>query len=314
MNRHTMTGWFWRFLAAAVFLAGLAPVLASAQQIYKTEQAAADALVNAISRNDKAALGKVLGANWRRFIPTQDIDKEDIDNFLAAWSKSNRIVKPSPDKALLEVGDQGWTFPIPIVKRKTGWQFDLRAGADEMRTRRIGRNEMGAMQAMLAYFDAQKEYASADRMGDGVLQYAQKFDSSPGKRDGLYWPVAAGEEESPLGPLVADIKPGEGYYGYRYKILKGQGKDAPGGAYSYLINNRMVSGFAMIAWPVRYGDTGVMSFMVSHDGQVYQKDLGPKTAELAKKITTFNPGSGWERVEVPVPVAATATSGGQQMQ
>ena len=157
------------------------------------------------------------------------------------------------------------------------------------------------MQATLAYFDAQKEYALKARTGDGVLQYAQRFVSTPGKRDGLYWPDAPGQDESPLGPLYAGQKPGEGYHGYYYRILKAQGKDAPGGAYDYLIKGRMVSGFALIAWPMRYGDTGVMSFIVSHDGVVYQKDLGSGTDGIARGMTRFNPDSTWQKVTVPPP-------------
>ncbi len=170
-----------------------------------------------------------------------------------------------------------------------------------MKTRRIGRNELAVMQAALAYFDAQKDYASVDRIGDGVLQYAQKFWSSPGKHDGLYWPVNADEEESPLGPLFAesDKKPGEGYQGYHFKILTAQGKDAPDGAYSYLIKDRMVSGFALIAWPMKYGDSGVMSFMVNHDGQLYEKDLGKQSDAIANKTTAFNPDASWRKVSPP---------------
>lgn len=279
---------------------------AHAQKVYESATAAADAFKAAVASGDKSALSTVLGKNWKSFIPTGSVDKEDIDTFLAGWNKAHRIVEQTPDKSLLEVGDQGWTLPIPIVKAKNGWKFDPVAGADEMRTRRIGRNELATIQATLAYFDAQKEYSGEDRNGDGVLEYAQKFKSSKGKHDGLYWPVSGKEPESPLGPLVADLKPGEGYHGYRYKILTGQGKAAPGGAYSYLIKKRMVSGFAVVAWPLRYGDTGVMSFMISHDGQLYEKDLGPKSESRASSMTLFNPDDGWSKV--PLPASALAAS------
>jgi len=288
-------------VALTLGLALSAPVLA--QKAYESAEAAANAFQAAVAKDDKAALGTVLGKNWKSLIP-KDVDREDIDTFLAGWNKAHRIVAQTPDKSLLEVGDQGWTLPIPIVKGKAGWKFDPVAGADEMKTRRIGRNELATIQASLAYFDAQKEYAGQDRNGDGVLEYAQKFKSSKGKQDGLYWPASGNAPESPLGPLVADLKPGEGYYGYRYKILTSQGKAAPGGAYSYLIKGRMVSGFAAVAWPVRYGDTGVMSFLISHDGQLYEKDLGPKSAELAAKMTSFNPDDGWSKV--PLPASALA--------
>ena len=294
----------------AVLLAAmlLTSTMAMAQKAYDSADAAATAFQAAVAKGDKAALATVLGKNWKRFVPTQGIDQEDLDTFLAAWDKGHRIVVQTPEKSLLEVGTEGWTLPIPIVKAKTGWQFDPVAGADEMHTRRIGRNELATIQATLAYFDAQKEYASQDRNGDGVLEYAQKFKSSKGKRDGLYWPVSGKEQESPLGPLVADMKPGEGYHGYRYKILTGQGKAAPGGAYSYLIKRRMVSGFAVVAWPLRHGDTGVMSFMISHDGQLYEKNLGTKSEAVASQMKLFNPDDGWTKVPLPASAQPAGTT------
>ena len=166
--------------------------------------------------------------------------------------------------------------------------------------RRIGRNELAVMQVMLAIYDAEKEYARGDRNGDGVLQYASRFASSPGKRDGLYWPTKAGEAQSPLGPSVAAAHAAggsseAGYYGYRYKLLTGQGKNAPGGAFDYIARGRMIGGFAAVAWPVEYGDTGVMTFIVSHDGVVYEKDLGPDTAARAAAMTRFDPDSSWQK-------------------
>jgi hypothetical protein len=187
-------------------------------------------------------------------------------------------------------------LPIPIVEGKGGWRFDARAGADEIRTRRIGRNELTAMQASLAYYDAQKEYATADRHGDGVLQYAQRIVSTPGMKDGLYWAELPGEDESPLGPVFGDDKPGDSYHGYLFRVLKAQGPNAPGGAYDYRIKGRMTAGFALVAWPLRYGDTGVMTFMVSHDGRLYQKDLGPNTGAIARSMTRFDPDGTWKEV------------------
>jgi hypothetical protein len=295
MTRHNILG----FVLAAAVAVALVPSLARAQQAYPTAEAAAEAFTDAVARNDDNALRAVLGADWKRFIPTLDVDQDDIYAYLAAWAKSHKVVPQGADKAVLAVGDKGWTLPIPIVKDAAGWKFDPRAGADEMRTRRIGRNELAAMQAVLAYYDAQKEFASRDRNKDGAREYAQKLVSSPGKQDGLFWPTKAGEPDSPLGPLLADIKPGEGYHGYRYRILKAQGKDAPGGAYDYVIGGRMRAGFALVAWPIRYGDTGVMSFIVSHDGQVYEKDLGSGTDGIARGMTRFNPDSSWTKVAVP---------------
>jgi hypothetical protein len=164
-----------------------------------------------------------------------------------------------------------------------------------MRTRRIGRNELGVQQAVLAYYDAQKEYAQTDWNNDGRPEYAQKLISTPGQHDGLYWPASAGEPESPLGPLLANRTPGTSYYGYHYKILKTQGPNAPGGARSYMVNGRMVDGFALVAWPARYGDTGVMTFLIGSDGVVYQKDLGPDTDATAKAITAYDPNPSWEK-------------------
>ena len=169
-----------------------------------------------------------------------------------------------------------------------------------MRTRRIGRNELSAMQATLAYFDAQREYALKDRDGNGVLEYAQRFASTPGKYDGLYW-AARGKDASPLGPLFAKrrSRKGPGYHGYHFKILKAQGKDAPGGAYDYIVGGRMRSGFALVAWPVRYGDTGVMSFMVSHDGTVVEKDLGPDSRRQRARNDALQSGRDWKKAAVP---------------
>jgi hypothetical protein len=288
-------------LAATALLAVaslLVPALAVAQQPYPSAETAAQAFHDAVSSNDSAALRKILGADWKRFLPADVIGRADLQAFLAAWDKAHKVVVTDQDKAVLAVGDGGWTLPIPMVMKDGTWRFDPRAGADEMRTRRIGRNELATMQAVLAYFDAQKEYAQRDRDGDGVLSYARKFASSPGQRDGLYWPDDA-QGESPLGPRFGGVSPGEGYHGYHYKILTAQGKDAPGGAYDYVIGNRMRAGFALIAWPIQYGDTGVTSFMISHEGVIYQKDLGPKSAVIAREMKTFNPDSTWTRVNAP---------------
>lgn len=272
---------------------------AAAQQSYPSAQAAADAFVDAIATNDVDTLNKVLGAGWRDFVPTHEVYRSDINRFLAASAKSRKLINLSDDTAMLEVGGEGWTLPIPIVKGNEGWHFDPAAGKEGMQIRRIGRNERGAMQAALAYYDAQKDYARTDRDGDGVLQYAQKFVSSTGKHDGLYWPTESGAPQSPLGPLIADLKPGEGYHGYRYKILTSQGPKAPGGAYDYIIRGRMAGGFALIAWPLKYGETGVMSFMVSHDGKLYEKNLGPGSAAAAQGVKRFNPDETWKALDPP---------------
>lgn len=287
-----MTAYRSRIALALALLCASISVLA--QQAFESPDAAANAFVDAVRKQDEAAMQKVLGANWREFIPRQDPD--DVQAFLTAWDKSHRIQNPAPDRALIAVGDEDWTLPVPIAKAQTGWQFDVQAGAEEMKTRRIGRNELATMQAALAYYDAQKEYAQQDRDGDNVLQYAQKFMSTPGKHDGLYWDAKDDEPESPLGPLFASHKPGESYYGYRYRILTAQGKNAKGGAYDYVIKGRMTSGFALIAWPDKYGDSGVMSFMISHDGQLYEKNLGADSATAAQQIKLFDPDESWRKV------------------
>ena len=263
---------------------------------YPSADAAATAFVQAIRANDKVALAKVLGPNWKDFIPTEGIDRSDLDTFLARYDEAHRI-EGDAKGSHLAVGKDGWTLPIPLVQEGAGWHFDVKAAQSEIRTRHIGSNELATEKGMLAYYDAQRDYASKDRMGDGVLQYAQKFMSTQGKHDGLYWPVTGDEPESPLGPLFAEITPGQGYHGYRYRILTAQGPSAPGGAYNYVVGGRMTSGFAAIAWPVKYGETGVMSFMVSHDGEVFEKDLGKDGAKLAAGMKQFDPDSSWQEVK-----------------
>ena len=202
----------------------------------------------------------------------------------------------------LAVGKEAWVLPVPLAKVDGGWAFDLEAGEPELRARRIGRNELDAVQATLAYVDAQDEYAGMDRDGDGVLEYAQKFVSSDGAQDGLYWEAAEGEPPSPLGPLFGDDTPEGVWHGYHYRILTAQGPSAPRGAYDYRLGENMSRGFALVAWPARYADSGVMSFIVSHDGEVFEKDLGPDGDKVARAMTVFDPDSSWEEV------AETATA------
>jgi hypothetical protein len=284
-------------VALALFVAGM-PAAIAQKKAFASPEAAMDAFGAAIATTDDAAIDALFGADHEKFIPPVGADVRY--RFLAEWAKSHAIKPEGDAKALIAVGNDGWTFPVPIVKTATGWQFDTRAGADEMRIRRIGRNERAVEQVMLAIFDAQKEYASVDRDNDGLLEYAMKFASSAGKHDGLYWPTKSGEPQSPLGPLLAvgHAAGGSreaGYFGYRYKLLGSQGKSAPGGAYDYVARGRNIGGFAAVAWPVKYGDTGVMTFMVSHDGVVYEKDLGPNTAARASSMTRFDPDSTWKK-------------------
>jgi len=284
-------------LAACAALVIAVPSMA--QHAYPSAEAASEALIDAISRNDEAALRRVLGAKWRSFVPEGSMGRDDVDAFLAGWKKQHRIIQGAGGESLLEVGDAGWTLPIPLVAKAGRWNFDPAAGALIMRERRVRHNEMAAVQAALAYYDAQKEYALHDHDGNGVLEYAQKFISAPGRHDGLYWSDGATQEQSPLGPLYVTQASGAGYHGYRFKILKAQGMSAPGGAYRYVIGGRMRSGFALVAWPVRYGQTGLESFIVSHAGVVYQKDLGPRTSKAAAEMELFNPDASWRKVNVP---------------
>lgn len=284
----------------------LAPALlistipAYAQALYPSADDAANAFVEALARNDEDALKRVLGSDFQRFIPTDGIGEDDIYQFLGEWSKNHQIVQdPTADKgrvtAHLTVGYSGWSLPIPLVQAGKGWRFDLPAARDEMLTRRIGRNERAAILTSLAYLDAQYDYRNLTR------HYAQRFVSTPGQHDGLYWTTAPGEAESPLGPLAATMPggtlPQEAYHGYHYRILTAQGPHAKGGAQNYLENGVLSKGFGLIAAPADYGKTGVMSFIVNQEGQVYQRNLGPQTTQVAAQIKSFDPDSDWQAVQ-----------------
>jgi hypothetical protein len=230
-------------------------------------------------------------------MPLDPVSEEDRKGFLAAWAQGHRVERDGAS-ARLVLGD-GWTLPIPIVRRGEGWVFDAPAGVEEIRLRRIGRNELAAIAALRGLLDAEREYAEEDRNGDGVLEYARRFTSSPGQRDGLYWPTAEDEPESPAGPLFETEGVEDGYHGYRFRILEAQGPAADGGARSYLSAGRLVNGFAAVAWPARYGETGVMTFAINHEGVVHQSDLGPDTAAVASAMTLYDPSARW--VALPSP-------------
>jgi hypothetical protein len=286
-----------RALGVVLFAGGLSlSGAAFAQKAFPSAEAAVDAFVDSVARNDDVQLGEVLGADWRKLIPMGPQADESKTLFLEAWSRNHRVIAAGEGKAALEVGTNGWTLPIPIVRSASGWSFDTRAGAEEVRARRIGRNELAAIQVALAYTDAQEEYARRDWDGDGAKSFALRPLSTRGKRDGLYWPTLADEPESPLGAEFADARPGQPYHGYAYRILTAQGKDAPGGAKSYVRNGRMTDGYALVAWPAKYADTGVMTFIVSRDRVVYEKNLGPGTDALARAIREYNPDATWRKV------------------
>lgn len=282
--------------------AGSLPAIAAGahQSAFASPEAAASALVAAARSNRTGALTRILGPGGDKLVSSGDpvADKEGRAKFVAAYAKEHELDKSADGRITLVVGDDHWPLPIPIVRQGKTWRFDTKAGQQEILARRIGRDELGAIEVCRAYADAQKEYASVDRNGDGILEYAQKFTSAKGKRDGLYWPVKPGEAQSPMGPLVASAH-AEGYkrqpyHGYYYRILKGQGKNAGGGAYSYMAKGRMIGGFALVAYPAEWGNSGIMTFMVNQDGTVYEKNLGPKTETTARAMTAFNPDDSWK--------------------
>ncbi len=268
---------------------------------------AAKALLEAIASQDNNRLIALFGSQAAELVSSGDdvADKNNRSEFAALAQEKMRIETASEDKAILHVGNSDWPFPIPVVKQGEGWQFDVEQGRQEILNRRIGRNELSTVAAMRGYVEAQFDYTNLDRDDDGVSEYAQKFNSEPGKFDGLFWEVAEGQPQSPLGPLFAQAK-AEGYktkgasekpspfHGYYYRILTRQGANVPGGKYDYIINGNMIAGFGLVAFPAQYGSSGIMTFVVNHQGKVYQKDLGPKTTEIVEKMKEYNPDSTWE--------------------
>ena len=281
------------------------------QTVFPSPDEAVKELVASARTGDAAAMIRVLGPGSKEIIESGDpvADKTARERFIKSFEDAHKIVMQGDAKAVLSTGKDDWPFPIPVVKDGSGWHFDTTAGKSEILNRRIGRNELAVIQVVQAYVDAQREYYLANPQDDKMLQYAQRIASTPGKRDGLYFQTKAGERPSPLGPLV-DTSRAEGYsksddgkrtpyHGYHYRILKSQGPDAPGGAYDYVVRGRMIGGFALVAWPASYDNSGVMTFIVNHEGIVYEKDLGLGTSGTAQKMTTFNPDKTWKRVEIP---------------
>ena len=301
------------FTCGVIFLAlsdssfSATPSTNSMGKAFTSAESAAQALAGAAKNKDRSMLREVLGPSSDDLQMSDKIQgDQELTAFSTAFDSSHRIVRDSDTSATLEVGADNWPLPVPIVQKGGEWFFDTDAGKEEIINRRIGRNELSALATMRAYADAQREYASRDRDNDQVLEYAQKILSTSGKRDGLYWPTDTDGQMSPLGPMVADAQ-GEGYmkissgdqsgrrpfHGYYYKILTRQGSHAPGGKYDYVINGNMIGGFAMVAWPADYGDSGIMSFVINQQGRVYQKDLGPSTASIAQKMEAYDPDSSW---------------------
>ncbi|MEW6454812.1 MAG: DUF2950 domain-containing protein [Pseudomonadota bacterium] len=296
-----------RFLClVGVATMALALSEARAQQTFNNAEAAADALAAAARTGDRKQIVTVLGPGSADIVSSGDDvqDDETRKAFVTAYDAKHSIKQESGKPATLLIGQGDFPFPIPLVEKNGSWSFDTKAGREEILFRRIGRNELAAIQASLAYVDAQNEYADMTKTPDGMAVYAQKIVSSPGKKDGLYWPAAQGEPESPLGEAVAEATT-QGYrvgttpipfHGYYYKILTRQGPTAPGGAVNYVVGGNMVGGFALVAYPAEYGNSGVMTFVVNHNGNVFQKDLGPNTRQIAQRMTAFNPDHTWKKV------------------
>jgi len=280
----------------------------SRQQVFPSVAAAAKALVAAARTDDMAALSSILGGDAKEILSSGDpvADNNSRDNFVAKYDQMQRLAYDDQGRVILYLGADNWPFPIPLVKSGNGWVFDTEAGKRELLFRRIGRNELFTIDVLADLADAQQEYAGEIRDDASVKQFARKIQSSPGKHDGLYWPVSSGEEESPIGPLIGDAT-AEGYqtgatapipfHGYYYRILSRQGKNAPGGAKDYLVEGKMTQGFAFLAYPATYRASGVMTFMINQSGVIVQKDLGPDTAKVANKITEYNPDKSWDEVD-----------------
>jgi Protein of unknown function (DUF2950) len=291
-------------LAAVVLIAAVVPV--RAQQTYPTPEAAVKDLVDSAKAKTPGFGDRILGKDGAALLRSGDADEDarNLKEFNEAATAETEIDDGPNGAKVLRVGKNGWTLPLPLVKTNAGWRFDAALGKEEMTNRRVGYNEFSAIEACKAYVAAQVEYQRLDRDGDGLREYARKIISTPGAHDGLYWPPEGQADISPLDGFVEDAnlagrsggKP-EPYNGYNFRILTAQGPAAPGGAFSYLINGHMIAGYAMVAWPETYGDSGVETFICGQNGIVYQKDLGPNTAALGASMTQYNPDSTWRVVE-----------------
>ena len=311
--------WDWPFLQ--VFTFGLIVALMTlglgcghmrtdrTQESFPSPEDAVNAMMEAIRINNTDRLSVIFGPGSEDLVSSGDpvADQYRRKQFVQFYEQKNQLEKVAEDRAILHVGHDDWPFPISVVKTDTGWQFDAEDGREEIIARRIGRNELSTIQVCLAYVDAQREYAMMDHDGDGFLAYARKFKSDPEKQNGLFWPETEGNTMSPLGPLVVaaekkgyDLQAGgdpDPFFGYYFRILEAQGKHAYGGAYEYVVNGKMIGGFALIAYPANYGASGVMTFMVNHDEVVYQKDLGEQTEKIANEVKMFDPDETWSKVD-----------------
>jgi len=300
-------------ITVVILLSGIySPSLAKSiqQKSFVSPEEAVNALVTAVKADDIKEMLSILGPDGKELISSGDevADKVGREKFLKAYDEMNKLEKESVDKIILHIGKDDWSLPIPVMQKDNMWAFDTTAGKEEILNRRIGRNELNVIEVLHAHVNAQFEYASKDRIGNWVAQFAQKIISTEGKHDGLYWMAKEGEEMSPLGPFVAQAacegyaKKGGGinlspYHGYYYKILKGQGKYAAGGAYDYVVKGKMILGFALVAYPAQYGNSGIMTFIVNQEGIIYEKNLGKNTARVAEAMKKFNPDKSWRKVK-----------------
>ena len=284
---------------------------AAALRSFPAPEEAVKALTAAAKAGDRAAVDAIFGPETKELLSGDA--KQDALEF-AAFARSlgqyTQLVRKSADRFVLDIGDENWPLPIPLVRQDGKWFFDTAAGKDEIINRRVGEDELTAIGVCRNYVQAQREYASEDRDGSGMLKYAQKLKSTPGMKDGLYWPVSGDEDQSPFGPMVAEAR-SEGYgprtaegqpqpfQGYRFKILTSQGAAAAGGAYDYVINGNMIAGFALVAYPAHWGESGVMTFIVNQWGKVYERNLGEGSADIASEMTEFNPDADWTPIAAP---------------
>ena len=292
-----------------VTIAGMTADAATKQKGFASAEEAVKAFIAAIKADDNKEVLAIFGSESKEVISSGDPvgDKQRRAKFIKDYDQKNALAKDG-DKMVLSVGEKDWPFPIPLVKKGDQWVFDTKAGKEEILNRRIGENELDTIQTMLAIVDAQREYAMKDLDGDGILEYAEKFRSDAGKKNGLHWEAKEGEEPSPIGELVAGART-EGYikagtkdnpspfHGYYFRMLKEQGKYAPGGAFDYVVKESQIGGFAVVAYPAKFGNSGVMTFVVNHDGVVYQKDLGKNTEKIAKAMTKYDPDKTWGKAQ-----------------
>jgi hypothetical protein len=287
---------------------GADPAAAPVQSQFTSPEEAAKALALATQSGDRGAVDAIFGPGVRDLLSGDP--KQDAIEF-AAFAKSikqfTHLVKQSDDLYTLNIGEQNWPMPIPIVRKGGSWSFDTNAGKDEILSRRIGEDETVAIGVCRSYVEAQREYAASDHDGSGVLKYARRIKSTEGAKDGLYWRASPTEEQSPFGPLVAEAReegyggksvggPVQPFHGYLFKVLTAQGASAPGGAFDYVINGNLIAGFALVAYPAHWGESGVMTFIVNQWGKVYQCNLGEESAQIASSMTLFDPETGWEPV------------------